>query len=168
MRRCLTLLLALGLATLSACGQGTSSEPSGDGTNGDAEELKEEESEVNGVNVSVSAETVGDQIEATITLINTTDQDVHFQFSSGQQYELILKNEAGDTVYRYSDDKMFTMALIDETLAAGESKTWTESIPAGDLESGTYTLLAEVVVAAVDGESVPKPSPYKAQTTVIK
>ena len=60
------------------------------------------------------------RLTARLTLRNTTDKAVTLQFSSGQRYDLELRNEDGGVVYRWSDDKAFTMALGQEVIGSGE------------------------------------------------
>jgi hypothetical protein len=57
---------------------------------------------------------------ARLSLRNTTDKPVRLAFSSGQRYDLELKNARGDVVYRWSDERAFTMALGEEMIGPGE------------------------------------------------
>ena len=43
-------------------------------------------------------------------LVNHYSEPKQLQFGSGQQYEVVITNEKGEEVYRYSDDKFFTLA----------------------------------------------------------
>jgi len=45
-------------------------------------------------------------------------------FSSGQQFEVTITDEDGNEVYRYSDGKFFTLALVTRTINPGESLKW--------------------------------------------
>ena len=49
---------------------------------------------------------------------------VELMFSSGQQFEITVTDEAGNEVYRYSDGKFFTLALLNKTINPGESLKW--------------------------------------------
>lgn len=90
-----------------------------------------------------------------ITLRNTQDQPLTLMFGSGQIYEIVLKNEAGDIVYRWSDGKVFTQALISQSFGPGE-KNYAVIVPLVDkagkpLASGKYT--AEGWLATIGSRS---------------
>jgi hypothetical protein len=57
---------------------------------------------------------------ARLTLRNTTDKPVTLDFTSGQRYDLEIKDEKGAVVYRWSDGRAFTLALGRETVGPGE------------------------------------------------
>ena len=57
---------------------------------------------------------------ARLSLRNATDKPVRLAFSSGQRYDLELKNERGDVVYRWSEGRAFTMELGEEIIESGE------------------------------------------------
>ncbi|MEJ6949499.1 BsuPI-related putative proteinase inhibitor [Natronospora cellulosivora (SeqCode)] len=46
------------------------------------------------------------------------------QFGSGQQFEIIVRDKEDQEVYRYSEGKFFTMALVFKSIEAGESLSW--------------------------------------------
>lgn len=76
------------------------------------------------------------------TLDNETSEDVTFDFTSGQRFDFSLSNEAGDQVFLFSSVSMFTQALGEETVAAGDKLSYDLEVPELDLEPGTYTLEA--------------------------
>lgn len=76
------------------------------------------------------------------TLDNHTGEDVTFDFTSGQRFDFSLTNEAGEQVFLFSSVSMFTQALGEETVAAGEYLSYDLEVPELDLEAGTYTLEA--------------------------
>lgn len=67
------------------------------------------------------------RIHARITLRNTTPDPVNLEFASGQLYEMVLWNDQGKVVWRYSDGRAFTQAFHSITVAKGE-RTWNETI----------------------------------------
>lgn len=84
-------------------------------------------------------------------LINRFSQPKELQFGSGQQFEIIVKDEDGDEAYRYSDGKSFTMALIYKTIKPGEAIKWQDIWDMTDkdgrkLTDGSYK--AEIQVLA--------------------
>lgn len=45
-------------------------------------------------------------------------------FGSGQQFEVTITDEKGEEVYKYSDGKFFTMALVYKNIGPGEAIKW--------------------------------------------
>lgn len=85
-------------------------------------------------------------ILARITLRNTTPDPVKLDFATGQVYEMVLWNDQGKVVWRYSDGRAFTQAFHSITVSKGE-RTWSETIPlaapgasATPLPEGRYVL----------------------------
>lgn len=76
------------------------------------------------------------------TLDNQTGEDVKFDFTSGQRFDFSLSNEAGDQVFLFSSVSMFTQALGEETVAAGDKLSYDLEVPELDLEPGIYTIEA--------------------------
>ncbi|WP_277555612.1 BsuPI-related putative proteinase inhibitor [Halobaculum limi] len=79
-----------------------------------------------------------DGLSLSLTVENAGTDAVDLSFSDGQRAEFVARDAAhGEVVWRWSDGRMFTMALGSETLAAGESATYEgtwESPPAGEYE----------------------------------
>jgi len=67
-----------------------------------------------------------DKVVFDFELISHHTETKTLQFGSGQQYEIVITDEKGEEVYRYSDDKFFTMALIYKEINPGESLKWQE------------------------------------------
>lgn len=57
-------------------------------------------------------------------LINHYTESKELMFGSGQQFEIIITNESGEEVYRYSDGKYFTLALVYKNINPGDSLCW--------------------------------------------
>jgi hypothetical protein len=79
----------------------------------------------------------GSSMEFTLKVKNPGTVPVGVVLSDGQDFDLVVK-QAGKEIYRWSDGKMFTMALRYVTYAPGEEKkfTWEWSPPA----AGTYEM----------------------------
>ncbi len=60
------------------------------------------------------------RMTARLTLRNTTDQPVALTFPTGQRYDLEIKDERGNVVYRWSDGKAFTQMFGEEQFGPGE------------------------------------------------
>ncbi len=71
------------------------------------------------------------------------DEPLDLTFPSGQTFELVLKDEKGQTVYRWSDGKAFTQALRQESFGPGERNYVVIARLAGNdgkpLPQGKYT-----------------------------
>jgi hypothetical protein len=137
-------LIALFLIMLVAgCGQQANvSVPSG------------EEKGMNDWSFGVDVSQTNDMLDVKLKVKNETNEEAILDFTSGQQYEIVLKNKAGEELYRYSEGRMFTMAIIHETFAAGEEKLFKDSIVLTDIPPGSYTLEAMLLVASVNGEEL--------------
>jgi len=77
-------------------------------------------------------------------------------FSSGQQFELTITDESGKEVYRYSDGRFFTMALILKTINPGESLKWQDEWDMTDkdgnrLTSGNYKAVITILAYPDEG-----------------
>lgn len=77
-----------------------------------------------------------------ITIKNDTDKDLPLTFNGGQKYEYQIKDKAGEVLFTYSMNKMFTMEIKEEVLKPGEERVFediniTEGLTYIE-ESGTY------------------------------
>lgn len=109
----LSVLLALFLL-LTACGQ--------------ANERKEENGEKERVvELEVDAREESEKVTFVIQIENETEKEVTFEFPSSQLYEIIVHDENGEEVYRYSVGKMFMQAIHYETIEANGYREWKES-----------------------------------------
>ena len=49
-------------------------------------------------------------------IFNYTEEEIIFHFNTSQRYDFIIEDEKGNEIWRWSEDKMFTMVLGEETL----------------------------------------------------
>jgi hypothetical protein len=70
----------------------------------------------------------GDTVVAVLDLANRGGGEAVLQFSSGQRYDLALLAEAGDTLWRWSNERGFIQVLGEERLAAGAALHWEEPV----------------------------------------
>jgi hypothetical protein len=82
---------------------------------------------------------------ARLTLRSTQDQPIALAFPSSQSYDLVIKNERGDVVYRWSDGRGFNLIFRTESFGPGEKN---------------YVVLASL--ASSDGKPLP-PGKYVAE-----
>jgi intracellular proteinase inhibitor BsuPI/copper amine oxidase-like protein len=86
----------------------------------------------------------GEPVQLTLEARNTSGAPVTLQMSSGQKYDFEVAR--GDTVvWKWSDDRMFTQALVDMTVAPNQTlvyrETWNQRSREGRaVEPGEYTL----------------------------
>ena len=94
-----------------------------------------------------------------LVVTNPTDADAVLVFSTGQQGEVVLRAADGTEAYRWSEGMMFTQAVSEVPLPAGEEVTFSLTGPFG-VAPGDYVLEASVV-------SDPAPEPLRADVTVV-
>lgn len=104
-----------------------------------------------------SCEIVDDKVVFDIELFSHHTEPRELTFSSGQQFELVITDESGNEVYRYSDGKFFTLALINKTLNPGEILSWKDEWDMTDkdgikLTSGNYKATINILVYDAEGE----------------
>ncbi len=80
------------------------------------------------------------------TLRNTSTVPVNLDFSTGQQYDVVIRDSGGREVYRWSLGKLFTQVVSRLTVGPGE-KNFVLAVPLGDragqpFPAGRYTLEA--------------------------
>lgn len=94
----------------------------------------------------------GESVVWSFAVTNTSAEPLTLTFPSGQRADIVLSDE-GEEVYRWSEGRVFTQAIEDVTVDAGETVTF-------DLEStldigpGTYELTATLT-------SDPAPAPMR-------
>lgn len=88
-------------------------------------------------------------LTARLTLRNTS-VPISLTFPSGQTYDLVIRNEQGEVVYRWSEGKFFILAIRTETIGPGE-KNWVILVRLGDdgkpWPQGKYTAEAWLTTA---------------------
>lgn len=75
---------------------------------------------------SLTVQPTADSVRLVLQVTNAGTSPVQLRFSSGQTYDFAVRSAAG-TLWTWSADRMFTQALRTETMAAGETRTWSES-----------------------------------------
>lgn len=105
------------------------------------------------VSFSLALSVQPSQLTARITLRNTQAVPLPLEFPSSQDFDLVLWNQAGDEVYRWSADKVF-LAVIRNTSFSGE-KNWAVVIPLADAQGhpfppGRYVAEANLATSSPD------------------
>ena len=75
-----------------------------------------------------------------LELTNRTGKLTELQFPSAQTHDFAVLNAKGDTVWRWSRERMFTQVMRTEALAKNAQLTFTEQWK--DAAPGAYTLVA--------------------------
>ncbi len=110
-----------------------------------------------------------DKIVFNFELVNLYDDIKEVMFSSGQQFELTITDDKGRGVYRFSEGKFFTMALIFKSIGPGEAMRWQDEWDMTDksgkkLTSGKYEALIQIL-AKPQGKGEPI-KPEELTTTI--
>ncbi|HEX8317827.1 BsuPI-related putative proteinase inhibitor [Longimicrobium sp.] len=90
---------------------------------------------------SLSVQPGADSVRLTLQVTNAGTTPVTLSFSSGQSYEFAVRG-GGTTLWTWSADRTFLQALRSETLAAGETRTFSESWTPPRGTSGPLTAVA--------------------------
>jgi len=88
------------------------------------------------------------EFNARMTLENSTGQPLHLQFSSGQSFDLFLKDARGNRVYTWSATRLFIAVMREETVEGERNWTATDQLR---LDPGQYTM--EAVLTTVGGKA---------------
>ena len=75
---------------------------------------------------------------AVLRLRTNSPLPVQLQFATGQEYDVVVMDDQGQTVWKWSDGQFFTQALY-ETTVTGE---WTAAVEIPALMPGNYTINA--------------------------
>jgi uncharacterized protein YcfL len=167
MIRLLTIMLALVL--ISGCGAKQVSQPV-EGKLGNEKQKQVEEKVIKtNLETSLQVRQESDKLVFDISLMNKGNDMVELTFSSGQKYEIVVTNDQGEEVYRFSEGKMFTQALQLIELKAGDQVNWTEewnmTAEGQGIANGAYTVEAEVLIQEDDKLSI-EPKQLTAQEKV--
>ena len=92
-----------------------------------------------GLDASVTVESADDEVIFQLAVRNDGERPVELTFRSGQTAEFVVTND-GESVWRWSGERLFTQQVRTETLSPGSEKTavgrWT------DPTVGEYTVEA--------------------------
>lgn len=118
--------------------------------------LKEQKASAGRFETRASYELKDGKVIFDFELVNNFPVAKELQFGSGQQFEVVITDERGEEVYRFSDGKFFTMALIYKTIQPGETLKWQDSWDLTNKEgekvtAGEYQVEIIILANPVDG-----------------
>ncbi|NLL39200.1 MAG: S-layer protein [Clostridiales bacterium] len=79
------------------------------------------ESLIEKTRITASATETAEGLLMSLTITNNTDKTITINHTSGQKYDFQLIGFDGEVLYTWSDGRMFTMALQESEIGAGES-----------------------------------------------
>ncbi|RYG68699.1 hypothetical protein EON80_11115 [bacterium] len=90
---------------------------------------------------------VGEDVKVDFTLTNNPSKATTYNFRSGQNYDVFVKNAAGESVWNWSANMRFIMISRPITLAAGEKRNFSvqwsgQALPDHEITPGKYTVQA--------------------------
>ncbi len=94
-----------------------------------------------GLQVSANVSPDAGRIVATLRFLKVGGAPITLQWASSQEHELVLRNSAGDVLYRWSDGRAFLPVVRDEVLNAEFVRTVPIELQSA-LADGVYTLEA--------------------------
>ncbi|MFZ3589196.1 BsuPI-related putative proteinase inhibitor [Bacillus sp. DJP31] len=153
-------IFIIGLLFLAAgCGS-TDEVTNGNTGNEELEETTSPSIDLADFSTKVEIEPTKEKATFQMTFTNNSEEVADLTFSSGQKFEVVVSDNAGDEVYRYSDGKMFTMALVMQKLEAGDKLTfqdeWDYTKEGKKVEAGDYRVVATVIPIEINGKKVDK------------
>ncbi len=113
--------------------------------------------------LTANAKTEPDSVALSLNIENINKNPIKLTYTSAKKYDFIVKNGDGVEVWHWSQDKMFTQQLSEETLPAGKSlkfsTKWTKINDDGEaVKPGKYIIYGKwqaqgfnkIVKASVD------------------
>ncbi len=100
-----------------------------------------------------------DKVVFDFELMSHFTKQQQLMMGSGQQFELTITNDEGEEVYKFSDGKAFTLALLYKTLEPGESLKWQDEWNMTDkdgkkVNAGKYKAEIEILVITEEDEKI--------------
>jgi hypothetical protein len=97
--------------------------------------------------------------EIQFTVYNNTSAKMTLEFPSSQFFDYEVVDQAGNKVYRYSDNKAFLQAIQKITLTSGQTKVWRDnwdykSSNGKRVSAGSYTIKGTLMVKEMNGKPI--------------
>lgn len=78
--------------------------------------------------ISPDATVTNDSIEMKLNITNNSEKDIILNHSSGQKFDFALLDAERNVIYRWSADKMFTMALTSTRIEPGKTLEFSDTL----------------------------------------
>ncbi len=100
----------------------------------------------------LQTKTAKDSVKLLFSLDNISDRELKLTFGSGMRYDFAVYDSRDEEIYRWSNDKGFTQALIELKLKPSDSiefeEEWNWTDNQGDaMPNGIYTLRLSIAAA---------------------
>ena len=109
--------------------------------------------ETKGVKVVLTAEkavyTPGEPITFTFRVVNGTPKPVRLSFRTTQRFDLVLQDQQGREVWRWSAGRVFAQVLGEETLNPSGGELLYQATVEGAFPQGVYTVTG--IIPAMEG-----------------
>jgi hypothetical protein len=99
------------------------------------------------VTATISVESTETSVSLTLRVVNTSKKRVEINFPSGQTYDFIVIDSVGREVWRWGGNRMFTQAVRNKLLGAGDQLQFQESMKTHGLPAGRYVARATLTSA---------------------
>ncbi|WP_158282236.1 BsuPI-related putative proteinase inhibitor [Salipaludibacillus keqinensis] len=113
---------------------------------------------------SVQLHEDGSSLIVQMKLVNVGEQTKRLEFSSGHQFDVVIRDDHGEIIYDFAEDRVFTQAFITEELAPGEElifeDTWTDMDPS----VSPLQISTKLNIYQLDGQSLPG-EPFQLEKT---
>lgn len=78
------------------------------------------------------------EIRFALHVVNTSKKKIEIKFANGQTYDFVVLDSTGREMWRWGSTRMFTQALRNKLLRAGESLEFEETMKETPLPPGRY------------------------------
>jgi hypothetical protein len=99
------------------------------------------------VTATIAVRSTETSVDLTLLVVNTSKKRVEINFPSGQTYDFIVIDSVGREMWRWGGDRMFTQAVRNKLLGAGERLEFQESLKTRGLPPGRYVARATLTSA---------------------
>ncbi|SER94057.1 BsuPI-related putative proteinase inhibitor [Salipaludibacillus aurantiacus] len=144
---------------LTACGQANNNASNENSSPGN-EEGGAETVEKDGLTFTAETEEKNETLIIRLILENTSDDSKVVEFSSGHQFDIVIRDEEGTKFYNFAEGKMFTQAIIKEELSPGDSLTFEDEWNYSHLTFESLKIGAKLNIYQIDGQPMDE-QPYQ-------
>jgi hypothetical protein len=99
------------------------------------------------VSATMAVQSTETTVSFALSVVNTGKKRVEINFPSGQTYDFVVVDSIGRELWRWGGDRMFTQAVRNKLLGAGERLEFQESMKTRGLPPGRYVARATLTSA---------------------